>query len=275
MPENAVHTLYAQLVGIGVLWVSVHCSGMCGPIMAGLTLSNRPKDANIPKRRQALRDAAGVLTYQAGRALTYLVLGAIAGLVGAAAESWIQGVARTTGLVVAVALFLVGFTQLPDFQGLLQDLRRAKARRNADENAPRPTPPLSARFVQKLFQMLPTHQRFGTYGRMLTSGMILGFLPCSLMFWVLSLSAASASPFHGGMLMLTLILLTTPVLVISAVSAGFLTGKWRRIGAYAIPIGMMFSGFWLGLIACAANDWIPHASIPLTLVGKEFHVVLW
>lgn len=270
---NDAHlALYAQLVGIGILWVSVHCSGMCGPIMAGLTVSGRPATGDGARVKQPGKDVLGVLLYQSGRALTYALLGAIAGIIGAAAESWIQGITRVVGLVVAVGLILAGFTQFPDFQGLLHDIRRARAKTGPDG---KPLMPASARFVGRLFRMLPSQERFGRSGRMFFSGVILGFLPCSLMFWVLSLSAASASPFHGAALMVTLVVLTTPVLLLAGVSSGLLSGRWRRVGAYAIPVSMMFSGFWLALVACAANGWIPHASIPLVLGGQEFVIVLW
>ena len=31
-----MQALWAQLVGVGILWVSIHCGGMCGPIVGGL-----------------------------------------------------------------------------------------------------------------------------------------------------------------------------------------------------------------------------------------------
>lgn len=277
MSEPTVLALYAQLLGIGVLWVSVHCSGMCGPIIAGLVVSSRTEGASTKRSKQAIADAGGVLLYQGGRALTYILLGATAGLLGSAVEGWVQGLARTSGVLVAIALIIFGFLQFPDIQGLRADLRRIRQEKRAKEQtAPTPPkPPASARAVAKLFRMLPSKERFGARGRMFISGVILGLLPCSLMFWVLSLSAASASPLHGAGLMLTLIALTTPVLLIAGTSSGLLSGRWRRAGAYAIPIGMIFSGFWLGLIAAAANGWIPHAGVDLNIGGKEYMWMLW
>lgn len=273
MSNPSVAALYAQLIGIGVLWVSVHCSGMCGPIMAGLVVSSRPQHGEKAAGRQTLYDAQSVLTYQAGRAFTYAVLGATAGIIGAGAESWIQGIARVSGIFVAMALLIFGFLQFPDVKGLMEDLKRHRAKERSPQV--KNQAPFSVRAVSKLFSILPSREKVGARGRMFFSGVILGLLPCSLMFWVLALSAASASPVHGAGLMVTLVALTTPVLLLAGASSGLLTGKWRRAGAYAIPIGMMFSGLWLGLISCAANEWIPHVGIPLNFSGEEFMLMLW
>ena len=65
-----------QVVGLGVLWVSLHCAGMCGPILAGLAVGGPELLAGARVRRGARR----VLAYQSGRAAMYALLGALARL---------------------------------------------------------------------------------------------------------------------------------------------------------------------------------------------------
>ena len=62
--------LQAQLYGVlmvqGIFWVLGHCPAMCGPLVIAL-------------RFQGL---GGVVAYQVGKAITYAIVGAIAGGVG-------------------------------------------------------------------------------------------------------------------------------------------------------------------------------------------------
>ncbi len=249
---------YAQVFGIGLLWVTVHCIGMCGPIMVSLTTAMGVSRAPTATGR-IRRAVAGVLAYQSGRALVYMGLGAAAGAVGAVAEVWIQDVARIGGLViaaviVAAALFkLVPGLTLPD--------------RFSGDGAGRWTG-----------WMLGLGRRFrpkSPFLSMALFGLILGFLPCVLMFWILGIAASTASVFHGAMIMLLLVAMTTPVLALAACGSS-LPGFMRHLRSErVIGFAMLLSGLWLGLIAFAANGWIGHAHIPLEILGRELVIMLW
>ena len=86
---------YAQVLGLGVLWTSVHCIGMCSPLLAGFDI------AGVMRGRSRLQGVFGVLLYQAGRGLTYAWLGGLAGLLGA-------GLTRITTLAFGVLALCMG-----------------------------------------------------------------------------------------------------------------------------------------------------------------------
>ncbi|MBA2664732.1 MAG: sulfite exporter TauE/SafE family protein [Bradymonadaceae bacterium] len=262
MEANPYLAYYAQLLSVGLLWVTVHCAGMCGPLVAGLT-AGRGLQGQSPRRR-LWHSARGVLAYQGGRALTYLVLGASAGFAGAAMEGWIRGMTRIAGLVVAVGLIAAGIAKWPAVA------RHIKARQGGFDPAR-----VSGAFIGRVMRTLSRRFRAPGSSRMFVFGLVLGLLPCMLMFWVLGLAASTASPFHGAMLMAGLVVLTTPVLLIAGCSTGLASGRLRALGGYLVPLAMALSGVWLGLIAMAANGWIAHVHLPFELGGHRLVVMLW
>jgi uncharacterized protein len=73
---NCSHTLTMYLLTALLLGAagSLHCVGMCGPIVLALPRGNQP----------GMKKFSGLFLYNIGRALTYSVLGAISGLAGSA-----------------------------------------------------------------------------------------------------------------------------------------------------------------------------------------------
>ncbi len=249
---------YAQVLGIGLIWITVHCIGMCGPIMASLTAGMGVHRAPTPGRRTR-KAAAAVLSYQGGRGLVYAGLGASAGLAGAAAQTVIEDVARTAGLGIAVVIFGVGVWKcLPLRQATVGDDVGWSAR-------------WTSWALKKASRMLPK----SGVSRMAAFGVVLGFLPCVLMFWVLGIAASTASPLHGALIMVMLVAMTTPVLLFAALGSS-LPGFFKKIRSERVIGGaMLVSGSWLGLIAAAANGWIEHVHIPFEIWGRELVVMLW
>lgn len=273
MEITSATPLYAQLVGVGMLWVTIHCSGMCGPIIAGLVVHTTPQSTETSRWSHRWSVVKHVLAYQGGRGIMYAILGLFAGILGAQVEAAIQPVAAIASLIVAVVLIVAGFSRLPSVISLREAVRERQAR--AKEQPTMRKTPISARFVLWITRQLPSTDRLSGALRMFVTGFMLGLLPCGLMFWVLGLSASSASPFHGAMLMVTLVVITTPVLVAAGLSTTLISPKLRQLGQHLIPGGMMFSGVWLGLIAMAANGWIEHVHLPFTLGGKEYMFMFW
>lgn len=248
---------YAQVFGIGLLWVTVHCIGMCGPIMASLTAGmGMDRDASGPAR--VWRATRGVLSYQTGRAVVYAGLGASAGLVGAAAQAVIEDVARTAGLVVAVAIIATGIWKL-----LPTDVSMGSGAGVATR--------FTGWILRRFNRMLPSSGPM----RMAAFGVALGFLPCVLMFWILGIAASTASVVHGALIMVLLVVMTTPVLILAACGTS-LPGLFSKLGSDKVIAGaMLVSGTWLALIAFAANGWIGHVHIPLEMFGDDFVIMLW
>src|SRR5690625_1345202 len=173
-----VSPLYAQLVGVGMLWVTIHCSGMCGPIIAGLVIHNQPQDKTLPLWKHRLTVAKQVLAYQGGRGIMYIILGFFAGLLGAQVEAAVKPVAAIASLVVAGLLIIAGFSRLPDVIALRVALRE-RQQRNASAPAQRRKPPLSARFVAWITRQLPSSEKLSGALRMFVTGFMLGLLPRS------------------------------------------------------------------------------------------------
>lgn len=274
MDSPNILPLYAQLLGVGVLWVTIHCSGMCGPIMAGLVVGGQPQVPHNAPWKHRLSVVQNVLAYQGGRGLMYTLLGVTAGLLGASIEAFIQPVTALTSLVVAIALLAAGFFSLPDVIAIRHALAQRRQVASATPPAPR-KPSLSTRFVSGMMRILPTAKQLHGPKRMFATGFILGLLPCMLMFWVLGLAASSASPLHGALLMLTLIALTTPVLLAAGLSTTLISPRLRRFGQTLIPAGMMFSGLWLLLIGLAANGIIEHIHLPFRIGDSDFTIMVF
>ena len=248
---------YAQVIGIGLLWVTVHCIGMCGPILASLTASMGVHRAKTGRQR-VLRALAAVLSYQGGRGLVYAGLGAAAGISGAAAQAIIEDVAQTAGLVVAAVILAVGVWKLLPLPSNLGDGAGWSAR-------------WTGWALGRVGRLLP---KTGAM-RMAAFGMVLGFLPCVLMFWILGIAASTASAFHGAMIMLLLVVMTTPVLVFAACGSS-LPGFFSHLRSDRVIGGaMLISGTWLALIAFAANGWIEHLHFPFEIGQWELVIMLW
>ena len=95
------------------------------------------------------------------------------------------------------------------------------------------------------------------------AGLLLAFLPCGLPIWALSLAAVTGSWWQGGLFMVLFTLITSiPLLafVLTPALAPRAPARWRAL----LPaVMLLLSGIWLGLIAGAALDWIPHGKFQL------------
>jgi uncharacterized protein len=251
---------YTQLFGLGLLWVTVHCAGMCGPIVGSLVATRRAEGTWLSRLGQR---ASSVLAYQGGRAVTYAIIGASAGAAGAAVEGLIGDLTRVAGLLVAVALIGLGLSRIGP---IARRLRRARGAATTST-----TGAFVGAALRRVRRLLPKQGVL----QMAAVGAVLGLLPCMLMFWVLGLSASTASPLHGALIMVGLVVLTTPVLLLAGTAPLICKPSFRRIGERLIPWAVIVSGLWLALISAAANGWIDHVHLPFGLFGEKFVVMLW
>ena len=164
--------LAGVLAAHGSLWAIGHCAGMCGPLVVGLPLG-----------RPGWVGAADLVAYQGGKAVTYALLGALAGSAGSAVEITLGQWAPWLLGALAIAMLVAG------------TLRSASPFLPVVGLARRWTP--------------------GSPGpaRAATLGLILALLPCGVVLWALGLAAVSASPLVGAGLMVLLCAITTPLLV--------------------------------------------------------------
>lgn len=238
----ATMPLALQVLSLGLVWTSLHCAGMCGPLIASFRFGFA---GGAPSPWRA---AAEIGCYQAARAVVYAGLGATAGALGQAAGEALARWAPVLALALAAAFALAAG------RGLLPGLR---GRMPAAQAPPRPGP--VAALAARAWRLAPRRPLL----RAALLGAALAFMPCMLVAWVLSLAAASRDPLHGAGLAVLLVLLTVPVLLVAAVVPATV-GRARRWAAPWIGRAAMgFSALWLALVGLAGLGVIPHAHLPL------------
>ena len=210
--DPAILALYGILATQGIAWVLGHCPGMCGPLILGL----------------GFRGVPALLAYQAGKAVTYALLGALAGAMGGVALLTLRHWAPALLILLALCMLAGGIVGL-----------RRQGRGST----------LVPGFLQRALQRYAT----GRTGPFLL-GLLLAFLPCGVVVWALGLAIAAADPRHGALLMLGLIALNTPVLIAVQLT-GQAAGLARiRARLWWLPAATLIaSGAWLLVLALTAG----------------------
>lgn len=222
--------LAAFLVG---LLGGVHCAGMCGGIVAALSLGTA---GSVPSARAVRKGTpwALLLAYNLGRISGYAVGGALAGGVGWFATRLVtvnqaQLVLQSlAGLfLVALGLYLAGW-----WQGLARVERAGGLLWRRIE-------PLGRRFV-------PVRNP----GQALVVGLVWGWLPCGLVYSVLIWSVSAGDPLRGAMLMAAFGMGTLPNLLLMGAMAARLGAILRqtRVRNLAGALVVVF-GLWMLLQA--------------------------
>lgn len=251
---------WTQLFSVGALWISLHCVGMCGPLVAGLDLGGVARGARWST------GIARALTYQLGKALTYATLGGLAGLVGAG----VRASFRDAGAPFAIALGLAIVGTAAGFTRRRRDLVSIGPRSSSSSKS------LPREALRALHASLASLARDHRPSRTFALGALLGLLPCMIPMWVLSLSALSGSVLHGAGLMIALVAMTTPLIVGVSVIPRVLRGGLSAIAQSTLPRVLLgVSGIWCVLVGLAAAQWIPHAHTGFTALGRHWLIMFW
>jgi len=251
----ALPPAYAHVLGLGLLWTSLHCASMCGPLLCGLHIGG----ANPTSRSSAASGVRGVLTYQAGRGLTYAWLGGLAGLVGAGLGRIFTSAGGGLSLLFGVALLA---SVLRRRSSLIQIGRRSEVG-------------IVTTVLVRMRALFSPLLRSTHPLRELVLGALMGFLPCMIPAWALGQAALTGSPFHGAAIMLLLVLLTTPVLLVTTQLprlGSLLPPRLRSAVAKILPA---ISGGWLLLIGGAGLGLWRHVHLGFTLLGRPFMMMLF
>ena len=209
------------------LFTTLHCVGMCGGIIGALSLGLPPKI-----RDNKLQLLFFVATYNIGRIISYSLAGLLAGALGTEVLTSIGfkeghqilqyiGI----GMMIAVGLYLSGW--LPQLAYV--------------EKIGRPLWKKLEPFGRKL---LPVSNPF----KALAYGLIWGWLPCGMVYFVLIWALSAGSALQGAALMLAFGLGTLPTLLAAGFMASWLTRfvrnpKVRGIAGLliiAMAIGSLF-----------------------------------
>lgn len=153
---------------------SMHCIGMCGGLVGALTMS-RP---NLWW--------SGLMSYQAGRVLTYTVLGLIAGLIGTGlhAMDWFSQI--QTAIIILTGLMMITFGL--NLGGWLPDpFSRAAAAA------------VAATGLGRMISRASASSRPVSWGMV---GLANGLLPCGLVYAALTLGIASGGVVESALVML-------------------------------------------------------------------------
>ncbi|UBO75803.1 sulfite exporter TauE/SafE family protein [Aeromonas rivuli] len=223
----------ANLDLLGALLVGLagagHCIGMCGGVSAALSMAIPPAQQHFTGRLSYL------LYYNLGRILSYVMAGALVGgllattgELGAGKQALLYLRLFAGGLMIALGLYLAGW-----WQGILL-LERLGARL-----WPR-LRPLAGKFLpfRHPLQALPF-------------GMVWGWLPCGLVYSMLTWSAAAGSATKGALIMLCFGIGTLPTLFALGGLADrlryWLTLRSLRLTGALLLIAYGLHTLWVGL----------------------------
>lgn len=182
---------------------SFHCIGMCGGVVAALSLrdSGAPLAARIGSQ----------LCYNLGRIATYTLLGAVAGLAGSSLD--------LVKLKSASFWFLAGANLLVVMLGLSSALGLEALNLSSFERG-------AARFLSRpLKRALSTRTPLAS----LPLGLVLGFLPCGMVYAPLVAAAGTGSAFTGAATMAALGAGTVPVMLGLGTASSAISGKLHRV----------------------------------------------
>ncbi len=204
---------------------SGHCLGMCGGIVTALALSHREADA-------AHRFLFNLL-YHAGRISTYTLLGLLAGLVAQA--GMVNSVRPLVGWLFLAANLFVAAIGIFTACGV-----RALGISALDGSG--------WVFLRKLLS------RLGAGSSVLVAlpaGLLMGLLPCGLVYGVLISAATSGSALKGGGMMLAFGCGTLPVLLAYGQVASTLSALGRGLFQRCMGGGVALLGIlgaWKALV---------------------------
>jgi sulfite exporter TauE/SafE len=207
----------AAALAVGVLG-GIHCLGMCGGIVGAISLGHTGAPGSAWPR---------LLAYNLGRMGSYVVAGALAGLLGMALLGALPQGQRLLEILAAVFLVLLGL-YLGGWWPVLAQLERMGGwfwKR---------IEPLGRHFI-------PVRHS----GQALVVGAVWGWLPCGLVYSVLVWAMSAGGPAEGALLMAAFALGTLPNLLLMGLFATrlarFVRNPQVRHGAGALLIAY---GIW-------------------------------
>lgn len=216
--------LLAGLVG------SAHCLGMCAGI-SGLFAVN----AEVASLRKSIPTA---LVYNAGRVITYAVLGMIVAAFGSVIVKASPNLAVGVRILSGIIIILVGLKVAFDLR-VLNVIERMGGT-------------LWARIAPVATKLVPVT----SLPKALGLGLVWGWLPCGLVYSVLLIAATSASPMGGAASMVAFGIGTMPAMVLSGLGAARLSSFLQRRGT-RLGLGLLIVAMGLLTIAMPLGRLLP------------------
>jgi uncharacterized protein len=188
----------------------LHCAGMCGPFVLGQVTADAERAGSYGEWRRLA--GAALAPYHLGRITTYTTLGALAG--GATALF-----AATPSFAWLSALLLVAGAGIL----LLQAFGLAVGGGS----------PLWPALASLAAPLSASPQILARYGL----GVVLGFLPCGLIYGALGVAAGTGSAWRGGLAMAAFATGTVPALVAVGWAGHFFRRRFHSLARWiAVPL---------------------------------------
>lgn len=193
-------TAFLSALALGLLG-SMHCVGMCGGLQ---TLLNRPQAIRTP-----LENQCHLVAINLGRVALYSLAGAIFGFIGAelGTQLNVPGWSVVLRQLTAVMIIIVGLQLLLKIERPLVFLEKAGYS-------------LWVRIQPLLHRPSPA-----SYSQSFRRGLLWGFLPCGLVYSVLTIATVSGSAAGDLLTMLGFGLGTLPALLLT----GFVLWKFKQV----------------------------------------------
>ncbi len=214
-----VDLTFGAAIVVGLLGSS-HCLGMCGGIVAALNMGVADGPTNKPKSLLVYQ-----LSYNGGRISSYLLVGLLAGSLGAGLTQ--LGISPLAGKLVAAAFMVALGLYLANWWRGLAVLEKLGAK--------------LWRHIQPLGKRLfPIRSPLQAY----LLGLLWGWLPCGLVYAVVAWSLTTGNAYDGAMLMLGFGLGTLPAMLIAGKVFSFFKG-WVQSPLVRTSAGVILIAFGL------------------------------
>jgi len=230
--ENPLTYTSAFLLG---LFSTIHCVGMCGGIIGALSLS-----LPVEIRNKKARMLMFITTYNIGRILSYSFAGLVAGAIGTgvlASAGFDQGhaVLRAIGvaMMIAIGLYLAGW--LPQL-AIVEKIGV----------------PVWKKLEPVGRKLLPV----ASLPKALAYGLIWGWLPCGLVYFVLLWALTAGNAVEGALTMLAFGIGTLPTLLATGFMTSWLT-RFARSSTARQVVGLLIVAMAIGSLFLPMGDHLP------------------
>ena len=211
---------------------SLHCAGMCGPLALALPAAGNTTPGYV----------LGRVAYNAGRIVTYCLLGLVFGLVGY--TFLMAGLQRWVSIALGVALLA----------GLFASRRLALAR-----------PVTSA--VNQLKSSMSSLLRRRSLAGLAVLGLLNGLLPCGLVYVACAGAAATGGTLAGAAYMTAFGVGTVPMMLVISLSGKLVPTSLRLKLVKTVPVCVFLLG--TVLIVRGMSLGIPYLSPDLSGTGAS------
>ncbi len=192
---------------------SLHCIGMCGPIVLALPVGTQ----------RMFRYTVGRLLYNLGRVVTYSIMGGVLGLVGAGLSFAFlqQNVSIIAGATILLAMVVRRFSRVA-----------------------LPSPLSPAHLLLRLQGKIASLLRESALPPLFFLGVLNGVLPCGFVYLAITTAAVTADVFQGMLFMTGFGIGTMPAMVGFSffprlVSRGLRAKISRILPAFTILVGVL------------------------------------